>query len=246
MVMTTMSDTNLTNEGVIAYLRTLSAVDPEELSQNGLQINSFLEGTPSSSNDESDSANGVLRGDPGPVIVPPRYEYPLNKEQNEVPVPQHERDGKAENSTIVEPPVTMEAKRREAEKHALDEEQKALPNALIQQGKRPSGPDLRLHSTHRRSEEEEMLGLLMDKARLRGQLAQLREEMRRIQSWLEKVMQESRMKDVKIMQLEIQIMEAAMEFEGEKPCNDPAPLKVAVENPVIVHPSSLVQFAMKQ
>ena len=105
-----------------------------------------------------------------------------------------------------------------------DEEQKASPNVLIPKRMRPSAPE-HYSSTmpYQRSEEEGTLGLLLDKTRLQGQLAQLREEIRMNQSWLEKVMQESRMKDVKIMQLEIQIMEAAMEFEGGKPCNDPAP-----------------------
>ena len=38
--------------------------------------------------------------------------------------------------------------------------------------------------------------------------------MTRIQSWLEKVMQECRLKDVEIMRLEIHVIEAAMKAEG--------------------------------
>ena len=65
------------------------------------------------------------------------------------------------------------------------------------------------------------------------------------QSWLEKVMQESTMKDVKIMQLEIKILEAAMVFEERESSNDSVTLNVAEENPIIVQPSSLVRSATK-
>ena len=175
------SDTNPTDEGVIAYLRTLPVADPEESPQNKLEISSVLEDTRLSGNAPGD-------------------EYSLYNEP-----------------------------------YALDGEQRALPNALIQE-KHPLGLVHWLHSTHQRNKDEKMIALLMDRANLQGQLAQLREEMTRIQSWLEKVMQECRLKDVEIMQLEIHVMEAAMKAEGNRPSDDPAPPEFAAENPVIVPP----------
>ena len=52
------------------------------------------------------------------------------------------------------------------------------------------------------------------------QLSQLREEMSMNQSWIENVLHESRLKDEKIMQLEIKILKTAMIIEGEDSVND--------------------------
>ena len=105
----------------------------------------------------------------------------------------------------------------------------------------PSAPKLYSSiTTYQRNDkenEEGKLGLLLDKARLQRQLSQLREEMSMNQSWIENVMQESRMKDEKIMQLEIKILEAAMVFEERESSNDSGTLNVAEENLIIVQPS---------
>ena len=101
----------------------------------------------------------------------------------------------------------------------MDEEQEASPNVLIPKRMRPSAPKFySSNTTYQRSDkgnEEGKLGLLLDKARLQRQLSQLREEMSMNQSWIENVMQESRMKDVKIMQLEIKILEARWYLKSE-------------------------------
>ena len=49
--------------------------------------------------------------DVGPQNFSPRYEYPLDKEQKEILVTNH-REERAENSTLVEPPETIEAKKK--------------------------------------------------------------------------------------------------------------------------------------
>ena len=182
-----VSDMNPSDAGVIAYLRTLPVVDPEESSQNKLEIGSVLE-------DTQLSGNG------------PRYEPSLYNEP-----------------------------------YILEGEQGVVPDPLTQ-GKHLSGLAHSLRSTHQRTEGERMIGLIRDRANLQSQLAQLGEEMKRIQSCLEKVMQECRLKDVEIMRLEIHVMEAAMKAEGNGPSVDPAPLEFAAENPLIPSPSSLVHF----
>ena len=156
---------------------------------------------------------------------------------------------KAEDSTPIEPPKALEPKKRKTEKHNMGKEQKASPNVTIPKRMRPSAPELQSSKTEshtgEKEREEGKLGLLLDKARLQRQLSQLREEMSMNQSWIENVMQESRMKDEKIMQLEIKILEAAMVFEEQKSSNDSVTLNVAEENPIIDQPSSLVQSATK-
>ena len=80
---------------------------------------------------------------------------------------------------------------------------------------------------------------------MQGQLAQLREESERYKSKIEEVMQEGRMKDVKIMQLEIKILEAEMTSGERKPSNDLLTLVTDQKRPITALPSSLVQSGMK-
>ena len=79
--------------------------------------------------------------DVGPQNFSPRYEYPQDNEQKEILVTNHVEE-RAENSTLVEPPETMEAKKRKTEKHNVDVEQKASQNVLIPKRMRPSAPEL--------------------------------------------------------------------------------------------------------
>ena len=86
---------------------------------------------------------------------------------------------------------------------------------------------------------------LLNKPHLQGQLAQLWEESERYKSKIEEVMQEGRMKDVKIMQLEIRILEAEMISGERKPSNDLLTLVTDQNSPITALPNSLVQSGMK-
>ena len=118
-----MSDANQIDEEVIEYLRNLSAIEPDrerkiqshlktirKSTQSGLQINTFIDDTLIGTNYEDTPANGLLMEDVGLQNFSPRYEYPQDNEQKEILVTNHVEE-RAENSTLVEPPETMEAKK---------------------------------------------------------------------------------------------------------------------------------------
>ena len=63
------------------------------------------------------------------------------------------------------------------------------------------------------------------------------------QSWIENVLYESRLKDEKIMQLEIKILKTAMIIEGQESDNDSSPLDVEETDSSIVQPNSLTHTA---
>ena len=96
---------------------------------------------------------------------------------------------------------------------------------------RPSTLGLHLsNGTSLRSEEDEerWLELISDNARLLGHFTQMREEMRMNQAWMRNVMQESREKDKKILELQ-----AALSPGQPTSSNDSGTLSVAI------NPSSL-------
>ena len=125
-----------------------------------------------------------------------------------------------------------------------DEEQQASPNPLVPKRKRPAAPRSCLGNEmaqrNDKGNEEGRLGLLLNNDCLQRQLSQLREEMRMSRSWMRNVMQESREKDKKIMQLKVAMS------PGEQTSNyDSGTINVGGGNPIAVKPSSLDGSGMK-